>query len=979
MILRRIALLAALFVAACRPSGAARPPRAAPREVDVAAILADSHLPEPLARPLLDDLLGVTIHRLGNGITVYLSPSSDEPRVQGWLAVRAGGRHDPAHATGLAHYLEHMVLFKGSDELGTIDHAAEQPHLERTRALYRELAKAKDETARGRVLAEIDAETQAVARTSIPNELFKLYDRIGFSSTDANTDAEKTCYHTQLPSNRVEQWAVVMSEQLADPVFRLFYPELEAVYEEKNRGLDDPGRRIYEAMMHGLFPEHPYGTQFVLGEPAHLRTPAFDEMVAFFERWYVPNNMAIILSGDVDASVLPVLERHFGRLQPKPLPAPPPGTIVPLASRVEHDVAAPGEPSVLIAWPTVPVGHPDEVALELVDALLDDPRMGLLATGLVRSGKVAWTGAWREHLREGGFLVVEAAVRDDTDHATIEAELRAAVARLGAITPETLQSLKLRAQMMRAFLAERSEPRARRILDAFTRGEPWPEVVAAQARFDALTVADVARVAKRHLGEASVVVRRVRGQADPPKLAKPKITPLVFADAETSPFAARVAAMPVEETPPRFVVAGESFETHALPTGELIAGKNTRNELFSLVLELDHGYRRAPLLCHAVEQWTETGTAELPVATLQQRLFELGAVVRAECDADRVLVSMDGVDRNFDASVELLRAWIAEPVFDGARLREAAATTIAQRRATLDDDDAIVGALRNRAYFGRQSAQLLLPSDRDVERATPKQLRALIAGLFEYRHRVHYFGPRSAESIATAVRFGAGKRAPAPRWARKYARSLRPEIHVVHRPSAKVTMHVVLPADPLPNDADTVASVVAIDLRRQAFDGIRGARALAYSVGAGTDLGRRDDEAVLWAYAQAQPDKLAELVPAALELLTNAKPDEHGLGLARAAVRETARASRVDQRVVPLYVGRWRDRGYDRDPAAVGWARLDAVDVDAATALLGRLRSRAAIITIVGDTSRMDLEGLRAIGSVELHEPAALFSFGGRR
>src|SRR5690606_35378542 len=120
--------------------------------------------------PLVGDESKVSIHRLSNGMTVYVSPSYEQPRFDAWIAVRTGSRNDPANSTGLAHYLEHM-LFKGTDDLGTIDFSAEKPHIEQIAKLYDELRTAKSPEARSAIFAKIDAETQATAKTAIPNEL----------------------------------------------------------------------------------------------------------------------------------------------------------------------------------------------------------------------------------------------------------------------------------------------------------------------------------------------------------------------------------------------------------------------------------------------------------------------------------------------------------------------------------------------------------------------------------------------------------------------------------------------------------------------------------------------------------------------------------------------------------------------------------------------------------------------------------------
>ncbi|HGG58105.1 MAG TPA: hypothetical protein ENK31_09950, partial [Nannocystis exedens] len=165
------------------PAAPQKPQNANP---DPAAILAASDLPAPIPTPLEGDSMGVTIHHLSNGITVYISTDRQEPSFSAWIAVRTGSRNDPADSTGLAHYLEHM-LFKGTKRLGTLDYAAEAPHIERIAALYDELRTVDDEASRAALLAKIDAETQATAATAIPNEFDRVYASLGITGVNAFT------------------------------------------------------------------------------------------------------------------------------------------------------------------------------------------------------------------------------------------------------------------------------------------------------------------------------------------------------------------------------------------------------------------------------------------------------------------------------------------------------------------------------------------------------------------------------------------------------------------------------------------------------------------------------------------------------------------------------------------------------------------------------------------------------------------------
>ena len=99
----------------------------------VAPVAAKPTLPAGVtlvSAPLPTDPMGVSIYKLGNGMSVMLSENHETPRLDAWITVRAGSAKDPADATGMAHYLEHMQ-FKGTDRLGTLNWEAEKPHLDR--------------------------------------------------------------------------------------------------------------------------------------------------------------------------------------------------------------------------------------------------------------------------------------------------------------------------------------------------------------------------------------------------------------------------------------------------------------------------------------------------------------------------------------------------------------------------------------------------------------------------------------------------------------------------------------------------------------------------------------------------------------------------------------------------------------------------------------------------------------------------------
>ena len=183
---------------------------------------------------VVGDPLKARIYTLDNGLKVYLTSYADAPRVQTNIAVRAGSKHDPSDATGLAHYLEHM-LFKGTDIYGTLDYDKEAPMLKNIETLYEEYRSIDmdDVENRDRVWKKIDSISNEAAKFAIANEYDKMVSGLGAKGTNAYTSNEKTVYINDIPSNQIERWLKLEAERFRAPVFRLFHTELETVYEEK--------------------------------------------------------------------------------------------------------------------------------------------------------------------------------------------------------------------------------------------------------------------------------------------------------------------------------------------------------------------------------------------------------------------------------------------------------------------------------------------------------------------------------------------------------------------------------------------------------------------------------------------------------------------------------------------------------------------------------------------------------------------------
>ena len=574
------------------------------------------------------DRMDTHIYRLDNGLLVYLTENHEEPRFYAETAVRAGSKHDPADATGLAHYLEHL-LFKGNRNLGSLDYEAEAPHLARIAALYEEHFATEDQERRAAIYAQINATAQEAAQYAVPNEIDKLYSSMGAAGLNAHTSHEETVYRVDLPSNRLRQWAEIESDRFINPVFRLFHTELETVYEEKNRSLDNRGFIIYTALNELLFPVHPYGQQPTIGTVEHLKNPSLVYIQDYFDTWYAPNNMAILISGDIDIpSTIELIAGKFGHWEPREMPEIGPWNDPPLDGVRRSVVQYPGEEQVQIAFPTAPYGHPDREALILIDMILDNRTAGLINLNLNQQQRVARAGSSPTFLNDAGYQSLYGVPKQDQTLEEVERLLLEQIEIIKAgefedwIIPAIVNDF---AKNEKAGL-ESNNARVARMRDSFIRGVDWDYRVAELERMGRLTRNDVIEVANRYFGGEYVAVQQINAQHEVPPVEKPAIDPVEIDPARQSEFASRVLAMEAALIEPEFVEQDRNYRILDLAEGvQLYYAPNPLNDLFTFSIGVDAGSEANGSLRLAAALMDVAGSASMSNEDLQKEWYRMGS------------------------------------------------------------------------------------------------------------------------------------------------------------------------------------------------------------------------------------------------------------------------------------------------------------------------------------------------------------------
>lgn len=263
-------------------------------------------------------------YTLDNGLQVLLLPRHINPTVSLYIRYRAGAVDERDGQTGLAHLLEHM-MFKGTPTIGSRNFKKEQPLLRRIEetgmALDKELRQGPK--ADPKKIAELKAKLDDLRKRHkswiISNEIDRLYTGNGAMGLNASTGQDITSYHVNLPANKIELWARIESDRMANLVFREFYQERDVVQEERRQRIDTtPEGKLYEEFLGLAFTAHPYRRP-ITGWPTDLPYLSIKDLAEFFRLTHAPNNTVIAVVGDINPEhVLKIIKTYFGPLRRQP-------------------------------------------------------------------------------------------------------------------------------------------------------------------------------------------------------------------------------------------------------------------------------------------------------------------------------------------------------------------------------------------------------------------------------------------------------------------------------------------------------------------------------------------------------------------------------------------------------------------------------------------------------------------------------------
>lgn len=853
------------------------------------------------------DPMQTRFYTLKNGMTVILSPAHKEPRMQVYIATKAGSKTDPADHTGLAHYLEHM-MFKGTSNYGSLDWSKEKPLLDKIDFLYEAYNHTTDEAKRTEIYHKIDSVSGLAAKFAIANEYDKMMMAIGAQGTNAFTSFEQTVYTEDIPSNAVDKFMKVQAERFKNPVFRIFHTELEAVYEEKNRTLDNDNRKVSELLLANLFKNHNYGKQTTIGTVEHLKNPSLLEIRKYFNTYYVPNNMGIIISGDFDPDVMiKKVDDYFSPLQNKPVPKYTFKPEEPITAPVEKEVYGPDAEFVAIGYRIPGVHSKDAILADLTGQILTNGRAGLIDLNLVKKQKLLRAQASADVLIDYGYLYLSGTPTMGQKVEDVKTLMLGEIDNLkkGKFDDDLLTSIVNNQKKAMMQITEKYGQRASTLMSAFTSEEDWRDDVDYINRLSKITKKDIVDFANKYFGNNYVAVYKRKGEDKSiVKVPKPAITPVETNRGAQSPFVKNVISMPSDAVKPVWVDYNKDLQKGNVGPAELLYVNNPENGLFRLSYRYNMGTWNERKLAIAAQYIQFLGTDNMTAEDISKEFYKLACSFNIRTENEFTTISIEGLQENFDKAVSLFENLVANCKPDEAALTALKARMNKSRSDAKNNKQAIMQGLVNYARYGSSNPFNNVLSNDELKSLTAAELTDMLHNLSNHSHRILYYGPLSMSSLTSSLKTAhkmPGMFSPAPA-AKVFTYTAQANNEVLFADYDMVQSEIrwvrnIPGYDPAKQPAiDMFNNYFGGNMGALVFQTIRESKALAYSTNSYVSApDKKEDPYFISAYVGCQADKFNESIKAMNELLNDLPAVENNMLTARSGLKKDIETDRITQ------------------------------------------------------------------------------------
>ena len=927
-------------------------------------------------------------YTLKNGLTVILSPTNKDPRIQAYVAIKAGSKTDPATNTGLAHYLEHM-LFKGTDKYGSLDWSKEKVELEKIDALYEQYNSTKDEVQRKAIYKKIDSVSGVAAKYAIANEYDKMMSAMGAQGTNAFTSFEQTVYTDDVPSASLDKYLAVQAERFRNPVLRIFHTELEAVYEEKNRTLDNDGRKVSETLFSNLFQKHNYGLQTTIGTVEHLKNPSLIEIRKYFNKYYVPNNMGIILSGDFNPDeVIAKVDKAFSYMQPKPFDK---YTFQPedaITAPIVKEIVGPDAENLTIGYRLPGNKDKDALLADLVGQILTNGRAGLLDLNLVKKQKLLRASAFTYSLIDYGILYLSAAPTSGQSLEDVKALVLNEIENLkkGNFDDQLITSIINNIKKNKIYETEKYGDRASVLMDAFTSELDWRDQVAYVNDLSKIKKEDIVAFANKYFGDNYVAVLKRKGESPATvKIEKPSITPVETNPDKQSAFVKTINEMPATAAKPVFLDYKKDIQKSKLGKAEVLYVPNKDNDIFRLSYRYKIGSLNDKKQSLASQYIQFLGTDKMTAEEISKAFYKIACSFNVSTGEEYTTVNIEGLQENFENAVKLYEEVVNNVKADDKALAALKARLNKARKDAKANKGAILQGLTSYALYGSENKFNNVLTNEELNAVTAQELVDRIKNLNNYEQTVIYYGPTPVYNVVSQLKtlhqVPANFAVAAPAKTFKQEVPAKNQVLFADYDMVQAETRWIRNTETYNPEKTTMVNVFnnyfGGGMGSLVFQTIRESKALAYSTyGYYVQPQKKDQDYYLLGYVGSQADKFNDATVAMNELLTKMPELPKNLELAKNQVKKDIQTERITQDGIIYNYLNAKNLGLTDDIRKKMYETVDKITMaDVKKFHQNYFSGKPYTYAIVASEKRVSMDDMKKLGEVKKLSLEEIFGY----
>ena len=935
-----------------------------------------------------NDPTGLRLYTLDNGLKVYLSKNVDEPKIQTYVAVRAGSNYDPKESTGLAHYLEHMV-FKGTDEIGTSDWEKEKAYLDQISDLYEQHRAEKDPEKKKEIYKKIDEVSLEASKHSIANEYDKLVGSLGATGTNAYTWFEQTVYVNKIPANELNKWLTLESERFSQVVLRLFHTELETVFEEFNRGQDNDFRKRYAAMLDGLFPKHPYGQQTTIGIGEHLKNPSMVDIHNYFDKYYVPSNMAMILVGDLDFDkTIKEVNETFGKLEKKEVVHPTLPKEEPITAPIVTEVFGPTAENISIAFRTEAAGTEQEKMVTMCDMLLANGTAGLIDLNLNQQQLVQNASCSPTFLKEYGYHTFTGTPKEGQSLDEVKLLLLGEIEKLknGEFDEWMLDAVINDLKLSETQQYENNSALANMYVEAFIKQLDWEGRVQFLDDLRKITKQEVVDFAKGFYKDNYVVTYKRQGEDDSiVKVENPGITPVNLNRDKSSEYLVNFNKLESEPLQPKFIDYKKAIKETETDNGIKVAYiKNEQNDLFNMNIIFDMGSDNDKKLGLAAGYMEYLGTDKYSAEELKKEFYKLGVNYYVSAGAETTYVGLSGIKENLPKGLELLEHLWNNAVPDKEAYDKYVESIAKGRKDNKTQKGSILwSGLMNYGKYGENSRLRNIFQVSELQAMDPAELVEIVKDMKNYKQRVFYYG-KDVDAAVAALNVNhkvADDLNEYPEAMAYLEKETGGNVYFVDFDMVQSEMLFLAKGEPF--KAENMAASTLFNtyfgsgLSSIVFQEIRESKSLAYSAFSSySNASKKDDSNYVMAYIGTQSNKMPEAVDAMMELMTNMPEAEEQFNAAKESTLKKLAAQRITKSSVFWNYERLKKLGIDNDNREEIYNTIKNMTIeDLRNFFNENIKGENYNVMVIGNKNDIDFDALGKLGKVQEMDIDYLFNY----